>query len=403
MIIKRIFFAVFICAIIATTGGIFYSMYQNKINATNNAPQVFASSRMLLELWSRYKQNALEPGSLRTLDKSQNNITTSEGQSYTMLRAVWMDDMDTFEKSWQWTKDNLQRDDKLISWKFGPLGDGNYGIVTAEGGQNSATDADVDIALALLMAAGRWKEYKYEYDAQDLIKSIWKEEVVTINGKSILVANNLEKDNPSSVLVNPSYFAPYAYRIFAQADPSNNWNAVVDSSYDILFAASDSKLDTSSSSGLTPDWLRVSRETGEVIPSPEFTSNYGFEALRTPFRLALDWNWYQDSRAKQVLSKYETLYDDYTQNGKILATYSHDGKPKVSYETPAMYGAAQAYFDVMHPDEAKSYYTRVLLPYYSPDKQSWKNEMSYYDDNWVWFGLALHNGFLDNLTELIDE
>ena len=62
----------------------------------------------------------VEQGTGRTLDPSQGGITTSEGQSYTMMRAVWSDDRATFDSSWQWTKDNLQRPDRLLSWRFGP-------------------------------------------------------------------------------------------------------------------------------------------------------------------------------------------------------------------------------------------------------------------------------------------
>lgn len=402
-LLRRIIATILILAILAGTGFTFYTLYQNKLKENNNAPQVFAESRVLLELWSRYKQRSLEPESLRTLDKTQNNITTSEGQSYTMMRAVWMDDIETFRQSWQWTKDNLQRDDKLMSWKYGDMGDGNFGIVESEGGQNTASDADVDIALALLMAAGRWKEPVFKYDAYAVINGIWNEEVVIINGKPMLAANNLEKDNPESIIVNPSYLSPYAYRVFAKADPTHDWNGLVDSSYELLFAASDSTLDTGTSAGLMPDWVRVNRTTGEVIPAPGMTTNYGFEALRTPWRLALDYSWYNEPRAKQVMSKFTTLYNDYTKNDKIYAVYKHDGTPAVDYETPVMYGASMPYFDVMHPEIADAYFTRQLTTYYDPDTQSFTTELSYYDDNWVWFGMAYHAKQLPNLTELINE
>lgn len=403
MKLRTILTTLLILAIVAGLGFMFYTLYQNKAKQTDNAPQVFSNNRMLLELWSRYKQYTLEPGSMRTLDKTQNSITTSEGQSYTMMRAVWMDDMDTFDKSWKWTKDNLQRDDYLMSWKFGEHEDGSYGILEEVNGQNTATDADVDIAIALLMAAGRWKEPSYKWDALAIISNIWKNEVVIINDKPVLVANNIEQFNTESVIVNPSYLSPYAYRIFAKADPTNNWSGLVDSSYELLFAASDSTLDTGTSSGLMPDWVRIDRATGNVIPSPEFTSNYGFEALRTPWRLALDYSWYNEPRAKEVMSKFSTLYEGYTKNDKIYGVYTHDGKPAVDYETPAMYGGAQAYFDVMHPEIADEYFTKKLTNYYSPDTQSWKTELAYYDDNWVWFGMAYHANQLDNLTELLND
>jgi endo-1,4-beta-D-glucanase Y len=401
--IKKILITVVVLAIVTILGYGLHDAYVNKQKETNNSPQVFANSRMLLELWSRYKQNALEPTSLRTLDRSQNDITTSEGQSYTMMRAVWMDDMDTFKKSWQWTKDNLQRDDNLMSWKFGERADGSYGILEEIGGQNTASDADVDIAFALLMAAGRWKDEGLQADANTIIKSIWDQEVVIINGKPMLAANDLEKNNQQSIIVNPSYLSPYAYRVFAKADPSHDWNGLVDSSYELLFSSADSTLDKATSSGLTPNWVRMNRTTGQVMPATELDSDYGYDALRTPWRLALDYKWNNDIRAKQVLSKYGTLLNDFTEKGKLSAVYSHDGTVIGDYESPAMYGGAQGYFEVVHPELADKYYIEKLVTYYNPDTQSYKSELAYYDDNWVWFGLALHDNYLTNLTEQIDE
>src|SRR5690606_5554171 len=72
-------------------------------------PPEFSRKNMLQALWFNYKINYLEEDTFRSLDKQQGGITTSEGQSYTMLRAVWMDDKETFDRAWQWTKDNIQR------------------------------------------------------------------------------------------------------------------------------------------------------------------------------------------------------------------------------------------------------------------------------------------------------
>ncbi|MFI5212497.1 MAG: glycosyl hydrolase family 8 [Candidatus Saccharimonadales bacterium] len=381
--------------------GIYMGVKSGKIappQTSFNQPVVFSDNRMLLELWSTYKKNILEPNTLRTLDKSQNNITTSEGQSYTMMRAVWMDDMPTFDKVWQWTKDNMQRSDKLISWKFGDTGGGHYGIQTTAGGQNTATDADVDIAYALIMASNQWKDSKYLYDAQAMIKSIWEKEVVTIAHKPVLTANDIERLDASSVLINPSYFAPYAYRVFAKVDPTNDWMGLVDNSYNLLFATAASPLDKSHSSGLTPNWARVDRQTGAVTAAPANDSNYGYDAFRTPWRLTLDWKYYHEPRAKQVLQKYTTLSDSWSKNGKLDAIYSHDGQVVSTDSVPASYGANLGYFIITNPTQAKAIYESKLLTLYSPDTQSWKTPLGYYDDNWAWFGMALYQNQLPNIA-----
>jgi endoglucanase len=361
--------------------------------------RIFSNERVLLELWSTYKKTTLEPGTLRTLDKSLDNITTSEGESYTMLRSVWMDDRTTFDASWKWTKDNLQRDDKLLSWRFGKLADGNYGVQTTIGGDNSASDGDSDTALALLMAYKRWKEPMYLYDATPLIQSIWENEVVMVNGKPVLTANNLEKNNPVRVLVNPSYLSPYAYKAFAEADLTHDWLALADNSYAIIAASAEAPIDATTSVKLPPNWVYIDRTTGAMTPaSVNLDTHYGYDAFRTPWRLALDWEWYKDPRAMAALQKFNFLADQWIQNQKLAAIYSHDGKVISADESHAAYATNLGYFMVVHPALAEKLYQSKILPLYNPDKQSWKTPLGYYDDNWVWFGMALYNHALPNLA-----
>lgn len=400
-------------------------MYMNRakilsiITKTDGKQVVFSDDRMLLELWSTYKKNTLEPISLRTLDKSQGNITTSEGQSYTMMRAVWMDDIDTFDRTWQWTKDNLQREDNLMSWKFGELENGSYGIQTEVGGNNTATDGDTDIAFALLMAASRWKNAKYLYDARPILRSVWDKEVVIINSKPVLAANDIERLNIDSVIVNPSYLSPYAYKVFAKVDPARDWTGLVDNSYAILNASIDTNFVTTSNSsiknpnkiahktpnnaGLTPNWVRINRATGIITPAhnldSKLDSHYGYDAFRTPWRMALDWTWNKDIRAKQILAKHQFLGTQWNANKSLAAIYSHTGAIVSNDQAPAAYGANIAYFIVEQPKQAEQIYDTKLVTLYSPDTQSWKDQLSYYDDNWAWFGIALYQDSLPNLTE----
>ena len=392
---------VVVIATLAAMTAIFFAVRSGELSAprnTSGTPVVFSNNRMLLELWGRYKQTILEKGTLRALDKSQNDITTSEGQSYTLMRAVWMDDRETFDTAWKWTKDNMQRDDNLIAWKFGDQGGGKFGILTEQGGNNIATDADVDIAYALIMASNRWKEDDYLYDAKPMLDSIWEKAVVDVNGQPVLAANDIERKNESSIIVNPSYFSPYAYRVFAKVDTARDWSGLVDSSYDILFAASDSTLNTSKSSGLTPNWIRVDRASGEVKPAGSgLDTNYGYDAFRTPWRLTLDYKYNKEVRAKQVLSKYTTLSDDWQKRGQLASIYSHDGKVVTDDSVPAQYGASLGYFMLEKPSQAKEIYERQLISNYDPDNQGWRYPLSYYDDNWAWFGIAL---YLDQLPDI---
>jgi endo-1,4-beta-D-glucanase Y len=386
-----------VALIFVTAASILYLHSKKRV-----APMIFSNNAMLAEMWSSYKKTIIEPGTYRALDRELDNITTSEGQSYTMLRAVWMDDQIAFDLSLKWTKQYLQRPDHLFAWRWGPKPDGTYGIQDHLGGQNTASDADCDIALALIMASKRWDDPSYLEEAKRIIKSVWEREVVMIKGKPVLVALDLESDpRKQEVIINPSYFSPFEYKVFATIDPKHDWLGLSDNSYDILLDVSEDKLTSRKSSGLVPDWVSMNKATGKFgRPAKGQTTDYGWDAVRTPWRLALDWQWYKDPRAKQVLAKLHFLGDQWHKHGQLKAIYSHDGSVVGDYESLSMYGTAMGYFLVIDPAAGKEVYKRKLQVLYNPDTQSAVQGLRYFDANWVWFGIALVHNALPNLTEL---
>lgn len=367
---------------------------------------VFAPHTLLAGTWDSYKEEYWENETGRTLDKQQNDITTSEGQSYTLLRAVWMSDKPTFDKAWGWTKEQLQReDDGLFSWRWGQRSDGKYGVLTDVGGQNAASDADTDIALSLLMAAGRWQQESYLSEAKQLIDAIWEHEVVTVNGTPYLTSNNLEQQSQSPIVMNPSYLAPYAYREFAKADPDHDWGALVDSSYDFLAKAIEAPLNKSTSANIPPDWVLMDRKTGALsAPTTEnLTTNYSYDAMRVPWRLGMDYAWNNELRAKALLEKMSFLGKQWQDNKVLYSTYGHDGEVITRDEVAENYGTSLAYFDVTDEAKANEVYDQKIKTLYDQNTNSWKEPLTYYAANWVWFGIALHEDQLPNLVKELKE
>lgn len=364
---------------------------------------VFAEQAMLAQLWDTSKKDQIEAGSHRTVDRMGDNVTTSEGESYTLLRAVWSDDRATFDNSLEWTKNNLQRpSDHLFSWRYGKQADGSYGLLKDIGGKNTASDADGDIALALVMASQRWHEQKYLSEATTIINSIWEQEVVLVAGKPVLVADNVEQTNKTQVLVNPSYFAPYSYKVFAKIDKAHDWTGLRDNSYTILAGSQSSALDKTSSNKLIPNWIVMNRQTGAISAASgaNLDSNYGYDAMRTPFRLALDYAWFKDDRDKAILSSMHYLSDSWRNTGRLANVYSHDSRTVTLTEAPAIYGGNIGYFQVVEPSLAKEIYDKKLASLFDPNGENWKASLNYYDDNWAWFGIALYNHALPNLTNV---
>ena len=394
MTLKRVIASIMIVVGIGIISTVAY------VNSIRTQQPIFSNNAMLSALWESYKVEYIEPSSGRTLDKQRNNLTTSEGESYTMLRSVWQDDRTTFDKSLKFTNDILKRKDNLFSWQFGKRADGSYGILTDQGGNNTASDADGDISLALIFASQRWQSQAYLDQAKQAVSSMWDQEVITVDGKYLLVANNLEKANTDAVIVNPSYFSPANYRIFAKIDNKHDWNKLADDSYSWL-----ENIRTAPSLGngvgLPPDWVSVRRDNGQILPPPtsNLTTQFGYDAMRLPFRLSLDVQWNNNQKAKDALAKLSFLKDRWAANKKLSAIYSHDGSVVGNYEAPSVYGGTLGYFKYSDTADYDAVYQAKLKTLYDPDKQAWRNKLSYYDDNWAWFGLALHEDALIDLSK----
>ncbi len=366
-------------------------------------PLTFSPTQVLGATWLTYKQTYVDPSG-RTIDPSRGSITTSEGQSYTMLRAVWTDDKKTFDTTWNWTRENLQHGgDHLFSWLYGKRADGTLGVLTDQNGNVSAADADQDIALSLAFAYARWQDPAYLTAAKSIVSDIWAREVVMVNGTPYVVADDLEKRlTTRMVAVNPSYLAPADYRVFALIDPTHPWEKVVDSSYDLIGKSLTAPLDTGKSAGVPPDWVGLDTRTGglEALTgaTASTTTNFGFDAMRVPWRLGLDYQWYGDPRDAQLLSQMTFLTYTWNSASAIGSVYAHDGSPVNPSQSSALYGGTLAYFAQADPGNARAIYGKKLLALYNPDINTWKSPLSYYDDNWVWFGIALYQHLLPNLA-----
>src|SRR5215470_15657243 len=126
---------------------------------TRSASERRAPPPILKESWHAYVQRFIQQDG-RVIDHSAGAISTSEGQSYAMLRAVWIGDRETFDKTFNWAVNNLNsgiRMDHLWAWKWGKDAKGKWGVLD----KAFASDADQDAALALILASRVWREEKY--------------------------------------------------------------------------------------------------------------------------------------------------------------------------------------------------------------------------------------------------
>ena len=386
-----------IIGLILITGGLILFLavlYFNSRVSTTTRP--FSAYTLLSASWEAYKNKFINSDG-RVIDFSQNDITTSEGQSYALLRAVWSDDKPTFDRVYKWTSETLKRpQDNLFAWRWGKRGDGQYGFIEG-GGENSASDADSDIALALILASKRWKDTYYQDEALKILKDLWEIETDVAQGKRYLIAGNWAR-NSQEIVINPSYISPYAYRIFAKLDKERDWLSLIDPSYELIKRSGEENLDKPKAVGLPPNWLKINKNNGQISPPnlANLTTDYSFDAIRLPFRIGLDYQWFKDEKALDYLNSYKYLEDVYKNEGKLVSSYSHDGASLSDQESPSMYATILGAFMFTNPDLAKDIYQKKVLNLYSNDANKFKDELPYYEQNWLWFGVAFMNDQLKN-------
>ncbi len=358
------------------------------------------SQQVLDRSWESYKKHFIVNNSY-VVDPA-NKITTSEGQSYALLRAVWLDDKSTFDGVWKWTKAKLINSTGTLAWNSSVTESGKVLITDS----NSATDGDTDTALALIFASQKWNQQNYLADARKLLASIWESEVKEVNGTYYLVPGPWAQGD-EDIIINPSYLSPYAYRIFAQVDNDHPWDTLVTSSYEVLEGCTTATFgDKKSSAGIPPNWCALSLE-GNYIQSPIkglTSTEYSYDAVRTMWRVALDYKWYKEERALKYLKRSKAFFDaQLNNNGKILTGYTHTGEVFDNYESVLGNSFVLANYSVTNVKNVDQFYKdKILIKFYEDfDKRRsyWEVPDNYYTQNWAWFNTALYANKLPNLWE----
>jgi endo-1,4-beta-D-glucanase Y len=212
-------------------------------------------------------------GEGRVVRIDQGGDTVSEGQAYAMLIALAADDSTTFLRVWAWSKDNLLQPDGLLasSWDNGAVVDAH-----------SASDADLDIARALLLASARWHSPSLEVAGRRYAEAILTNETVTVGSERILVAGPWARSAP--YWVDPSYFDPTTYALLAVHTGTLDWRALSQSSAAILSSTTDG------GTRLPANWASVDSSGAASSSGPPGggPTVYGYDAFRVIVRQSED-------------------------------------------------------------------------------------------------------------------
>jgi len=249
-------------------------------------------------------------GGLRVQRTENQNDTVSEGMGYGMLIAVYMNDQATFEGLWGFTKAHLDSVG-LMTWHLNADGS------VATGGQGSATDADEDIAFALIMASVQWPSSTYLADGAKMAKAILMNEVA---GDGMLKPGDNWGDSDKTY---PDYFSPAYIRVFKKVAPHTFWDTVLTRNYEILAKVSGTY-------GLVPD---------STTATYALTESYKYDACRTPWRIGMDYCFNGTPEAKTYLTLVGGFFD--SQGAVNIGDgYSLTGQKTSSFGNMAFVGPA---------------------------------------------------------------
>lgn len=226
--------------------------------ATNSAKYSSAIAQAYARWTKTFVQND------KIVAPEQQNAVTSEALGYGMLIAAALGDKAAFDKFHGYVKSHGGSGSGLMTWKDGQSG--------------SASDGDIDIAYALLMAEKQWPGGGYKAAGDSMAAAILSQDLVS----------NVVRGGSSfkNAQFNGSYFAPAAFRAFG-----SSFASAVTENYRLVNANI-----TANSSGVPTDWADPSSGNPSGPGSAQVTSDItdgdngamGYDSARVSWRLGLD-------------------------------------------------------------------------------------------------------------------
>jgi hypothetical protein len=263
----------------------------------------------------------------------------------------------------------------LMAWTVDVAG----GCVIPSGGNDSATDGDLDVGFALLLADKQWPGNGYLADAKAVIADLEDGDQNKTTHLTTLGDWSTSTD-PDYFGTRPSDFMLDHFRAFGSATGDAVWSQGVDATYTLI---STIQTNFSPSTGLLPDFV-VDTNTSPQPAPPNFLEGptdgeYAYNSCRTPWRIATDYIVSADPRPKAALALMNTwimgatnndptqIMDGYTlSGGKGSQQSGADSAFTSPFGVAAMVGTNQAWLDA------------------------------------IWSGMAINNGYFGDSITMLD-
>ena len=296
----------------------------------------YADTDMIKEHYKLWKQAWYQASNGYVLAPEGTCSTVSEAIAYGMLITVYMDDQEVFKNLYKtWTGNSVNGGG--MNWRIG-----------CNGGSGTASDADFDAALALVMASKQWNDASYLTAGKSLITWIASNDIGS---------NKIKPGNQWNDGFNPSYATTANFQLF-QDVAGGSWSSVISQAYTDLNACQDSK------TGLVPDWCDWNSHK-PILTSAAVSNDIGFydDAARTPWRMAWAYYWYGDTKAQAFNKKVVDwlIPSTHTASGVNSGyayksnSYEADMSVKRNFVSSTFSGGLGLATSSISSDEAKSY------------------------------------------------
>jgi endoglucanase len=240
--------------------------------------------------------------------------TKVEAQGWAMIIAAYMGEKATFDGLYTFYKSKCKsQNGGMMDWHVNCNG-------VVQGG--SATDGDMDVGFALVVAYWQWGA-PYLEEAKKVIANL-KKLIVECNGVSALRGGyGYGGCNETDI----SYYTPAFLREFAKITDDNAWNKLADDTYTILNNGANA------TTGLVPDWQTVAGQPG---PNGR-NGTYKYDACRVPWRMTLDYLWNGNEKALAWCKKISGWADGIGA-ANIKDGYNLNGSPNGNYHNMSYVG-----------------------------------------------------------------
>jgi endo-1,4-beta-D-glucanase Y len=289
-----------------------YPHAKNLADYVNCAGQT--PSTQLLDQFEKYLKSYYEEnGSQARIKFDEDQYTVSEGIGYGMILCVYFSNANKsyqsqFDKLWAYYK--AHSNNGVMDWKIQGFG----GAV----GTGGATDAEEDVAFALVMASYQFEDSKYLSDAKTLIAKMRQSEFASDGRHKV--------GNQWDPYLNPSYVSPAAYEIFKDVDDASFWSKAISTNYDIVLG------NRNSSTGIPSGWANMGSPYGPITGNNGYNfAGYDYDAVRAPWRWAWSYAWYGHSQAKDLSEKLAKWVSTKT-FGQLYINMKTDGSANMQGE-----------------------------------------------------------------------